>query len=215
MHDLDTETFAEAYGGIKAPEELKADTLRKMHKENESRKEKGGGEKAGGRKKACYFGALAAAMAAALALFLFWPGGAVYVTNMEDGVYYDEVELKDGVIRFTAGRVAISISPNAGTVVFGQESEAAGEDTEGLQETIETKSGGTIVFRETGTLSLPEFSEESWSYIGEQQIYVTVLKTSQTRYQAVYEKDGKAYEITGEGVTQKEFIDQLYRYVKQ
>ena len=62
---------------------------------------------------------------------------------------------------------------------------------------------------------LPEIAESNWSYIGDQKIYVTVLNAADIRYQAVFEKNGTAYEMTGTNVTQKEFIDELYRRVKK
>lgn len=62
---------------------------------------------------------------------------------------------------------------------------------------------------------MPEIPEEDWSHIGEQQIYVTALKTETVRYQATFEKGGTLCEITGVGVTQKEFIDYLYKKIKE
>ena len=72
-----------------------------------------------------------------------------------------------------------------------------------------------ISFDKIDQISLPEIAKDNWSYIGEQKIYVTVLKTEKMRFQAVYEKNGIAYEVIGTGTTQKEFIDFLYEKVME
>lgn len=215
MNDLDRKAFEEAYNGIKAPADLKADTLEKMIKEDK-RQIQSMYEKEYRRRHIPYFGYTALVVAICgifFAVFFLKPAKAVYLTAMEDGVSYDEVELKDGVIHFVSNRVAISVTPSAAGVVIGQETEKADEEKSKTEE-IETESGGTIIFRETAAFSLPEIAEENWSYIGEQKIYVTVLNVEPVRYQAAFEKEGTACEMTGEGVTQKEFIDELYRRVK-
>lgn len=213
MSELDKKAFENVYRQLKAPEALKADTLSKVLEENGKRKA------VKGRKRVFQYGALAAALCAAVICFiLIRPLGISFVTPMEEGVYYDEVELKDGVIHFVKNRVAISIKPNAGTVVIGQNDKDADEsenaDSGKAEEKI-TKSGGSISFQKIAALNLPEIAEENWSYIGEQKIYVTVLNANEIRYQAAFEKDGVAYEVIGTNVTQKEFIEELYRYVKK
>ncbi len=215
MSELDKKTFETVYRQLKAPEDLKADTLSKMLEENGKRK-----KDVKGRKRVFQYGALAAALCAAVICFiLIRPMGISFVTPMEEGVYYDEVELKDGVIHFVKNRVAISIKPNAGTVVIGQDNYKDADESEnadsGKAEEKITKSGGSISFQKISALNLPEIAEENWSYIGEQKIYVTVLNTNEIRYQATFEKDGVAYEVIGINVTQKEFIQELYRYIKK
>lgn len=212
LDNFDKSVFEDIYDKIKAPEELKTDTLQKMLDENEKRKP--------GKNRAFLFrsAALTAVLCAAVICFvLIHPTGPSYITPVEEGTYYDKVELKDGVIHFVKNRVVISVSPNAGTVTIGQEKQDGAEKNDKEEfpatEKIETESGGVISFQRTGALSFPEIAEDSWSYIGEQKIYVTVLNTENIRYQAAYEKDGFAYEMTGTNVTQKEFIDELYRKV--
>lgn len=217
MSDINQKDFEKAYCNMKAPDELKTDTLKRMWEENEERKTP---EKSASRKKAILFRgfALATALcAAAVVMFLIQPKGATYVTPMEEGEYYDKVELKDGTICFVKNRVVISISPNAGTVTIGQEGqdETEHEDEISEAEEILTKSGGVINYQRINAISLPEIAESNWSYIGDQKIYVTVLNAADIRYQAVFEKNGTAYEMTGTNVTQKEFIDELYRRVKK
>lgn len=221
--------FQESYRDIKLPEDFKGAVLSEMKKEaqkqedglkceNQSPAAAPKQNKQKKKLKVWQIGALGAVLcAAAVLLLVIRPGGASYVTPMEDGVYYDTVELKDGEIHFVKNRVAISITPNAGTVVIGTEdAEETGKDEKQTnQEERETAGGGVLLFQETSQLNLPEIAEESWSNIGKQQIYVTVLKTEDMRYQAVFEKDGVAYQVIGTAVTQKEFIDFLYEKVKE
>lgn len=214
MNELDKKAFEDAYRQIKAPEALKADTLSKMLEENKKK------EPARRIKNLFRYGTLAAALcAAALCFLLTRPSGISFITPMEDDVYYDEVELKDGIIHFVKNRVAISISPNAGTVTIGRENQKeTDENKEEASEIAEekiTESGGSISFRKTDALTLPEIAEENWSYIGEQKMYVTVLKANEVRYQAVFEKDKTVYEMIGINVSQKEFIEELYLRVKE
>lgn len=153
------------------------------------------------------------AVCAAAACFLFvFLSGTPYVTKMDDGMHYDTVELKNGEINFVSKRMAISISPNAGNAFDSLEN---AEESEGMEEVINCKSGGTLTFAQTKETKLPKLSENDWSYIDDCSIYVTELKTEPIRYQAVYELDGETYELIGEGVTQKEFVDELYRRIKK
>lgn len=203
--------FHDAFLNIRASEELKDHTLTQMLMGKEPR-----GKSLPVKKTKLWYCGIPAAALVCVLIFAGSLGetmGASYVTAMEEGVYYDSVELKDGEILFVANRVAISITPNAGGIVIGQ------EDSEEITvwkviEENETDTGGSLIYQRTGTVALPKISEMSWSHIGEQKIYVTVLKTEEIRYQAVFEKDGQVFEVIGRNVTQKEFIDYLYRKVK-
>lgn len=209
--------FEEAYENVKAPASLKEETLSLMRAESEKTRVDGKNP----HKKAviAWSGSLAAAvLCAALIGLLFLPGrGAVYVTPLEDGVHRDTVELKDGVLRFLSERIFISVTPNAGSAVGGRENEEAADHSQGDRpvEEITAQSGGTLTFYRKDVLTLPEIPEEDWSHIDGQRVYVTVLKTETVRYQATFEKDGAVCEITGEGVTQKEFIDYVYKKIKE
>ena len=156
---------------------------------------------------------LSTVCAAACFLFVFL-SRTPYVTKMNDDIHYDTVELKDGEINFVSKRMAISISPNAGNAFDSADN---AEVTEDMEEVINCKSGGTLTFAKAkeSKSKLPKLSENDWSYIDACQIYVTELKTEPIRYQAVYEWDDVTYELIGEGVTQKEFIDELYRRIKK
>ncbi len=221
--------FQETYDNLKTPSDLKAQTLAMMLKEDaslskeqevltqqESKTGNGQGKKRNSAKRinfARYGAVLLAACAAVLCFVIFMPHGAPYVTKLEDGTYYETVELKNGKINFMQNRMAISITPNAGLAI-GDNMEAVEEKEEVLLLEKESKSGGELRFLETPKVTLPNMSQSGWSHIDEQEIYVTVLKTEEIRYQAVYEKDGIIYEIIGTDVTQKEFIDFLYEQVK-
>lgn len=214
------QTFQDEYNKIAAPQDLKADTLTKMLEENKKiNRENATLEKQKKKGKAPvlrYGGVAAAAFVAAMCLIVLHPTGAVYVTPMEEGEYYQEIELKDGTIYFVENRVAISISPNAGLVVIGQETQDT-DEKENDQVILEqkTENGGMLVLKEVDEVQLPEITEKNWSCIGEQNLYVTVLKTDGNLYQAVYEKDGRVLEVIGIEVSQKEFVDFLYQQVKE
>ena len=216
--------FEKAYDNMNAPDQLKKETLYKMFKEDAitqndmgmTQTERDSGFRKGHKRAVYrYIAPIAAVLAATLCLAIFWPKGIVYVTPMADAAYYEEVELKNGIIKFNQNRVAISITPNAGKIVIGEGSLT--QDEEVLEHILvqeKAKSGGELFCKEKTQLSLPEIREDAWSNIGKQKIYVTVLKTDEYRYQAAFEKEGVAYEVIGDNVTQKEFIDFLYAQVK-
>lgn len=209
--------FKEAYEKIKAPVSLKSETLALMRMEM--------GEPLPRRRQGCERivavcgGVVAgAALCAVLICLLFLPGrGAVYITPMEDGVHRDTVELEDGVLRFLSERIIISVTPSAGSVTGDRENPEQTDDRKENcpVEEITAQSGGTLTLYRKDSSALPEIPEEDWSHIGGQQVYVTALKTETVRYQASFVKDGAVCEITGTGVTQKEFIDYLYKKIKE
>ncbi len=207
--------FKVTFGKVSASSDMKEDILSQMKNVNE--KEMVKSPVSAPKRKNFLLAFPGAAVLVCAAVLFLWikPLGVPYVTQMEDGVYYEKVELKDGVINFVANRVAISISPNAGQVVIGQQEDVSDITEDILIEEKKTKSGGIITCKETTSVSLPKIAEKNWSIIGDNKIYVTVLKTDSVRYQAVFEKDNKAYEVIGENVTQKEFIDYLYNKTKK
>lgn len=220
IKDIETgDIIKTAYDELHAPDSWKQDVILKMQEEekkNEYKKETTQSDAEATKLKSkslrlIHFATGASILcAAALCLFLILPNGAPITTKMEDGIYYEDIELKNGEIHFVSNRVAISISPNAG-VAFSTAQDAEETPTEVLL----TESGGMITFEKTQKSKLPEIAESNWSYIGEQPIYVTVLKTEPVRYQAIYETDSETYELIGEGVTQREFIDELYKRVEK
>ncbi|MCM1125999.1 MAG: hypothetical protein NC429_05950 [Lachnospiraceae bacterium] len=230
LYDEDDELrreFKDTFSGVHASEDLKARTLARMlDEENVEDKESGSSAAPAFRRRAVVFrpavtaGLLctAALVCVVLALFVFQgTPKPSYLTVMEDDVFYEEVMLKDGELHFVANRMAISIKPNAGGITIGQEADEASAAVEEGNETIEEKvldEGGTLLFSKISAVELPDIGDKNWSYIGETQIYITKLNTSVPRYQAVFEKGGQAYEVTGTGVSQKAFIDYLYQIVK-
>lgn len=222
LYDEDDELrreFKDTFSGIHASEALKDHTFTQML-ENVEPKSGGGKDKALFlKKKWCIIVPAVALFCAVFVLTIFkGTSGTPYITQLEDGVFCEEVKLEDGELHFVAGRVAISISPNAGSVTIGQEKDGklpASEDGEQILDKKEEANGGQLIYKKIESIKLPDIGEGSWSYIGEQKIYITVLDAADTRYQAFFEKDGQAYEVTGINVWQKEFIDYLYHMVKK
>lgn len=204
--------FMETFSGIHASEELKSYTLSQMHGGAESKTLKQENRLMPLRKKLCFL--LPAVTLLSVVLIMgFWvrQSGTPYITDMEQGEFYEEVLLKNGKIRFVANRVAISITPNLGGITIG---EASDENVYEVMEEKETDSGGKLVCRRGASIVLPDLGEKDWSYIEEQEIYVTMLNAEEIRYQAVFEKDGQVYELIGTNVSQREFIDYLYQVIK-
>lgn len=225
MHKLYDESeelrkeFKDTFSGIHASEDLKARTLTAMLDEEEIRS-KETKRRPSYVKKIWTISVPAAALLCAALVLMVLKGTPEppYITQLENGVFCEEVKLEDGELHFAAGQVAISITPNAGVVNIGQNQTGelpASEDGEQILDKKEDAAGGQLIHKKIAAIKLPDIGEKNWSYIGEQKIYITVLDTVDTRYQAVFEKDGQAYEVTGIGVWQKEFIDYLYQIVKK
>lgn len=211
------EAFHDAYKDIKASEDLKKETLKMMLlKEEDSLQEPEKRRKK--RFSVRYYGIAAAVICVMiLAVGILRPTGISYVTMMEDGVFYDEVELENGVIRFLTNRVVISTSPNAGQAGFMEDAVSGMTDEKQSEpgEQEETKNGGRLQLFKADTLKIPRIREEEWSYIDGQKIYVFVLEMDGMRFHAIYEKEDGVYEVIGENVTQKEFIDYLYKKINR
>lgn len=225
MHKLYDESdelrkeFKDTFSGIHASEDLKARTLTAMLDEEEIRSKETKGRPSSVKKIWTISVPAAALLCAALVLIVLkGTSGTPYLTQLENGVFCEEVKLEDGELHFVAGRVAISITPNAGGITTLQKQDGellTPEEGEQILDKKEDAIGGQLIYKKIAATKLPDIGEKNWSYIGEQKIYITVLDTVDTRYQAVFEKDGQTYEVTGIGVGQKEFIDYLYRIVKK
>ena len=222
LYDEDDELrkeFKDTFSGIHASEDLKARTLTAMLDEEEiqSKETKG---RPSPVKKICTVSIPAAALLCAVLVLMVLKGTPEppYITQLENGVFCEEVKLEDGELHFTGGRVEISITPNAGGITTLQKQDdelPAPEEEAQILDKKEYADGGQMIYKKITAIKLPDIGEKNWSYIGEQKIYITVLDTVEARYQAVFEKGGQAYEVTGTGVWQKEFIDYLYRVVRQ
>ena len=216
--ELRTE-FKDTFSGIHASEDLKARTLTQMLESTKSQSGEIKGSLLSTRGK-WRIAVPAAALLCAVLVFVVFKGtpGPSYITQLENGVFCEEVKLEDGELHFTGGRVEISITPNAGgiTTLQKQDDELPAPEKEAqILDKKEYADGGQMIYKKITAIKLPDIGEKNWSYIGEQKIYITVLDTVEARYQAVFEKGGQAYEVTGTGVWQKEFIDYLYRVVRQ
>lgn len=210
--------FNDTFSGIHASENLKARTLTQMMENTKTQRKEGKNHPLSARGKWRIAVPVAALLSVVLVLAVRkGTPETPYVTQLTDDVFCEEVKLEDGELHFVAGRVAISITPNAGGVTVGQEKDGELSEAEESQ-ILEEKgmaNGGQLIYKKIKSVRLPDIGEKNWSNIGEQKIYITVLDTRDTRYQAVFEKDGQAYEVTGIGVRQKEFIDYLYGIVKK
>lgn len=223
MNDTKSENniLKEAYSQIKAPEDWKKEILLKMQEEDKVIRENGKEVKPDsqklikGKKIQVFVSAGIMICVAAILLFFLLPKQAVYVTPMKPGEYYESVELKDGIINFKTERMVISVSPNAGQIGEDAPENKQDDNAAHLLDSKDLTSGGTLILRQNDNPLMKTIADDEWSYIGKQKVYVSVLKTKEQRYQAIYEKDGRPYEIIGTGVTQKEFIDYLYKQIKK
>lgn len=225
MHKLYDESeelrkeFRDTFSGIHASEDLKARTLTAMLDEEKIRSKETKGRPSSVKKMWTISVPAAVLLCAALVLMVLkGTPGTPYLTQLENGVFCEEVKLEDGELHFVTGRVSISITPNAGGVTTLQKQDGelpAPEAGEQILEKKENAAGGQLIYKKIAAIKPLNIGEKNWSYIGEQKIYITVLDTVDTRYQAIFEKDGQAYEVTGIGVWQKEFIDYLYQIVKK
>lgn len=202
--------FKAAFDGIKAPEDLKADTLCKMF---------GGKEqtlqiKQNNRKRR-WIGTCAAVLCI-MFVCVIWGGRTDngIVTSLEENVFYDTVELKNGELRFINKRVNIDVTPNAGQAAAGStEDEMQGENSEKELDREEAKEGGSLFMRKAAKKDLEQVSEEEWSYVGKKKLYITVVDGGKG-YCAVFEKDGDIYALEGISVSQKNFIEYLLKKIK-
>lgn len=211
--------FKDTFSGIHASEDLKARTLAQILENTQPQSETVKSSPLSAKGKWRIALPVTALVCAALVLgVLSGTPKPSYLTQLENGVFCEEVKLKDGELHFVTNRIAISITPNAGGIAIGQKPDEISATLEDVAEILEEKEnavGAQFIYKKVPVIELPNIGEKNWSYIGEQKIYISVLDTVDTRYQAVFEKDGQVYEVIGVGVWQKEFIDYLYQIVKK
>lgn len=202
--------FKAAFDAIKASEDLKADTLCKMLSREDQTVQMGQNNR-----KRRWVGACAAALCIIL-VCVFWGAGTDngIVTPLEENVFYDTVELKDGELRFVNKGVNIDVTPNAGKAdVKSTEDEIQEESKEWELDREEVKEGGFLLMRQAAVKDLEQVSEEEWSYVGKQKLYISVAE-DKGGYCAVFEKDGNIYAVEGISVSQKKFIEYLLKKIK-
>lgn len=201
---------------IKAPEDLKADTLRKMQEESKDteRKQKTQSKK----RRSVLAGAvcMAAVCAASLLIFLVKnQQGSVIITPLKEDAFCQDVEVKDGALHFVRQNMEISLGVDAGLSYGGlQEKESEEEAPPADGEETKAQQSGRIDRTKLSEFNWQQISPEDWSYIGEQKIYITVT-AGEEEFEAVYEQEGTIWKIAGRGVTQEEFIKYLYQAVKK
>jgi len=224
------------YDGITVPVDLKNRVKAEMRKELQREAVLKQGDPVGdgkvelfsdrSSKKKNYAGMFAGVTglaAACLCVYIFasHSQSSIYVTPMKEGAYYAQVELKDGEINFIERGEALSFSANLGVVgaADGQSATAQEEVAKEIAEetglsTDYAVGEGTITMKRTKG-ALPQAKEEEYSYISGQKLFVTtVTKDGTELYKAYYEKDDFLYTVTGEGITQKEFIDFIYEKIQ-
>lgn len=215
------EELRQEYDRIQAPEELKQRTKQLMRERLRLEKPAaegdpvGDGKRGGAKKKSlknrtAVIGSVALA-AAALCITIYAFGGrnGFYVTPVSDESYYAEVEVSDGIIHFAERGEMSGMMPNASKAEAG---DGAGENASGEEEGETAKAGnsGSIRIKE-GTGSLPKAGEEEYSYVAGEKFLVTAVKKEEPVYTAYLERDGILYTVTAEGVSQKQFLDYIYR----
>lgn len=220
------EEFRREYDRIHAPEELKRQTKQLMHErllsetaaeeipvKNVKREasEAGTVRKRPNRKKAAVIGAMALMVAAlGIVIYAFPNRNSFYVTQMSEDSYYAQVEVTDGMIYFAERGESMELTPNASKEEMGQDKTKEENETEENGDVV-TKVGndGSIRVKERAG-SLPKAKEEEYSYVAGERLLVTVTAKEESVYTAYLERNGVLYTVTGEGVSQKQFLDYIY-----
>lgn len=116
-----------------------------------------------------------------------------FVTPMKDGEVQAEVAMKDTTLYFEIQEDDKSSNTD---VMAGKQ-----ENNSGFQIKVDNETGEVVVEDD----AIP-------SYIRGTEVYLTITVTDEGyQYTAVYDKDGEHCEITRSGMTQKEFIQLLYK----
>lgn len=203
----------EEFDRIKAPDELKERTKKLMYDQMEKEQPShvkdpvGEGTKRGKKQNKIVWGLAGAVLAAAALIILLlkpWKQDVFYVTPVSEEGYYARVELQDGLVQFVERGEAFDLSPNAGKVDTD-----ASEDFAQEEEKVAFEQGGQIRVRESKE-ELPKASEEEYSEFAGEHFLVTVTEEATGRvFTAYIKRDSVLYTVTGEGVSQKQFLDYL------
>lgn len=203
--------FQETYDQIKAPEELKKRVLVKI-KEPQKKTEPvpAASPKSPIKRKWKYAGLAAAAVLLCFTAFRLWNGNPIYKTPLKDGEYLRVVELQNGYLQFVENNTIIVLTPNVGAI--GKEE---AERMEPDSRVIPIEGQGKITVEKWQGKGIKPMPEEFRSHIGQQELVLTVLDNKgEKTFEAEYEKAGILYHISGERVTQKQFIDFLIEELK-
>lgn len=206
--------YTEVYDNLKAPEQWKTD-LKALMREELAKNEDHAGDKEDvqrkpfdvqskrrlpkGYKKILMAGAIAASFLLVCTVKMM--DGPRFITPMKDDVVQSEVVLKDANLYFEIQK------DEQDTGIW------AGKD-DGNQTPVTFE-----IDEETGeivTSKKPCGGNSKPSYIKGIPVYLTITITDEGyRYTAIYEKKGEMIEITRSGMTQKDFIEILYREIKK
>lgn len=199
----------ETYDQIKAPKELKDSLLSKMKEPQQDIEPM---LKAPSKNRFIIkwrYAGLAAAVILCFIIFHLWNGNNIYKTTLKDGEYLSVVELQDGYLQFIESDSIISLTPNAG--VIGRQE---GENEEQDNEVISIDDGKITVEKRQGK-KIKRVQEKLMSNIFGQELVLTVQEGDNGKcFEAEYERDGFLYRISGDNVTQKQFIDFLIDRLK-
>lgn len=207
------DVLKEEFDRIKAPDELKERTKKLMYAQMEKEEPShvkdpvGEGTKSEKKQNKIVWGSAGAVLAAAALITLFlkpWKQDDFYVTPVSEEGYYAQVELQDGFVQFVERGEAFDLSPNAGKV-----NPDASEEISEEEEQVTLEQGGQIRVRESEE-EFPKASEEEYSEFAGEHFLVTVTEEATGRvFTAYIKRDNVLYTVTGEEVSQKQFLDYL------
>ncbi len=215
------EEFAKLYDNIKTPEEWKNDIKEKMHRaELEKTEERSASViRPTVRKKPVriLFSAAAAICAAAAAVFIFalnTDNDSIYITDFDDSTFCKDIELTDGAVHFNRRGQEISITNGLG--IGGPGHNDDDENDEALpSEVYELENGGTVTVKKSINNTVPFSDNDEWSEICGRKILITVSGGENNFiYKAFYQDASDMITVEGSNVTQREFIDFLYKKIQ-
>lgn len=210
------EEFRQEYEKIHASGELKERTKQLMRESLLSETAQEGilpkNKKKSKGKRAAVIGTMAL-MAAALGIVLYSFSGrdGFYVTPISEDAYYAQIEVADGMIYFAERGQSLEITPNASKTELGQDETTEKDETEQNGGAVtEVGDNGFIRVKESAG-SLPEAKEGEYSYVAGEKLLVTAAMGEKPVYTAYLARDGILYTVVGDGVSQKQFLDYIYK----
>lgn len=202
--------FQETYDQIKVPKELKDNLLDKMKEPQQKMEAMQKMQKKSRFNIKWRYYTLAAAVLLCFIIFRLWGVNTVYKTPLRDGEYLSIVELQDGYLQFIESGSIITLTPNAGSV--GKQEEETGEQE---KEIISLEGGGSITIEKRQGKHIKRIQQQLLSNISGQEMILTVHDDEDVKiFEAEYEKDGVLYRISGDSVTQRQFIDFIIKQLK-
>lgn len=205
--------YEELYGQLKAPEEWKVAIKEQMRQavEQENKENKATVTSINKRKKNVFraFYAVAGVAAAAMICIVVLPFGkksSIYKVPMKEGTYYEEVLLKQGELHFNEKEKDL----------FGELGLTFGQGTGELKQEEKTTydvGNGTVTVTLVEDVKMPEKKGNYSNINGTEMFITTETDQDEKNYKAEYVKDGNMITVEGNQVTQKEFVEFLYKEV--